>query len=276
MKSSKWVKGYMTDKDLDFLIESTSPEVLDKTRLKQIIMEDEDFRNSFVSDDRVFSRLMNDDKVFLKISPALFFEILLRRAAKELEEAHFTVEKSGFSKVPVFDTHEVVELLAKGPLLKYLAHMLSSFTKVKSYALSFKVKKGVWRKIQFSDLDIHTLMSFSEAVEDNYKINLYKRIADICLFILGMYPEYAERDYRYPFSGQLRPSIRGKLRISPEDYEEKGRKFYKLAAEHESPRNPELADVFWSLHGNFHVATKPLNFISERYLYYTKKKFFND
>jgi len=264
----------LSNKDLEFLVESASPGVTDKARLKQIINEDEDFRNTFVSDERVFNRVMDDKEIFLKISPALFFEILLRKAAKDLEVAKYTLEKSGTAKIPVFDTQEVVELLSNESLVSYLADMLSSFTKIKSYALSFKAKPGVWRKITFSDLDIHTLMSFSDAVSEAHKLSFYKRIADICLFVLGIFPEYAEREYRYPFSGQLRPQIRGKFRISPEQYEEEGRKFYKLAAEHEEGKNPTLADVFWALHGSFHVATKPLNIISERYLHYKKEQVF--
>jgi hypothetical protein len=79
---------------LDFLAEITSPEIKDKSPLKQIIQEDEDFRNSYVGDEKVFRKLMDDEEIFLKISPALFFEILLRRAANDLEEAGYTLEKT--------------------------------------------------------------------------------------------------------------------------------------------------------------------------------------
>ena len=117
-------------------------------------------------------------------------------------------------------------------------------------------------------------MNLCGAVEDEYRFGFYKRIADICLFILGLFPDYAERDYRYPFSGQVRPQIRGKLRISPEDYENEGRKFYKLAAEHPSAKELDLSEVLWALHGNFQKAKKPLNFIANHYLQYKKHKYF--
>ena len=94
---------YLSDRDLDFLIETTSSEVADKRRLKEIIREDEDFRNSFTGDRRVFRRVMDDDEIFLKISPALFFEILLRKAADELGNTGYTIEKEGNMKIPVFD-----------------------------------------------------------------------------------------------------------------------------------------------------------------------------
>jgi hypothetical protein len=264
----------LSEGDLDFLIETACPEVTDKSRLKQILREDEDFRNSFISEEKLFERLMNDDEVFLKISPGLFFEILLRKAAKDLEKTSYTLEKANTMKIPVFDTQDVIKLLSEDSLLIYLAEMLSSFTKIQSYSISFRIRKGIWKKIRFNDMDIVSLMNFCEAVEDEYRLGFYKRIADICLFILGIFPDYAERDYRYPFSGELRPHISGKLRISPEGYEQEGRKFYKLAAEHQSAKEMDLSEVFWTLHGNFKKAKKPLNFIAEHYLHYRRDTFF--
>ena len=263
----------LSDRDLDFLVETTSPEMKDRSQLKQIIQEDEDFRNSYVGDEKVFGKLMDDEEIFLKISPALFFEILLRRAANDLEEVGYTLEKTSHMKIPVFDTKEVSEFLTKESLLLYLADMLASFTKIQSYTLSFRIRKGVWEKIRFNDLDILSLMNFCQAAGDEDRMGFYKRIADICLFVLGIFPDYAERDYRHPFSGQVRPHIRGKVRISPEDYEKEVRKFYKLAAEHPSAKELDLSEVFWALHENFQKAKKPLNFIADHYLQFTRHKF---
>ena len=264
----------LSDRDLDFLVETGAPEVRDKARLKEIIRQDEDFRNTFIGDEKVCRQVMGDEQIFLRISPTLFFEILLRKAAKDLGRVGYTLEKTSTIKVPVFDTEDVVKLLAKEAILTYLADMLSSFTKVESYSISFMGKKRIWKKIRFNDLDIHSLMSFCEVVEDEYRFAFYKRIADVCLFILGIFPEYVERDYRYPFSRQVRPQIRGRLRISPENYEKEGRKFYKLAAEHLSARKLNLSEVFWTLHGNFQKARKPLNFIAEHYLRYQRQNIF--
>ena len=101
-----------------------------------------------------------------------------------------------------------------------------------------------------------------------------KGLLTLCLFVLGIFPDYAERNYRYPFSGHVRPQIRGRVRISPEAYKKEGRKFYKLAAEHRSAQELDLSEVFWALHGNFHKATKPLNFIAERSLDYRRHRLF--
>lgn len=251
--------------DLDFLIETVSPEVRDKYRLKEVIEEDEDFRKSYVGSDKVFRRVMEDEKVFLRISPRLFFEILLRKASVDLDRTSYTVEKTRTMKIAIFDTKEVVGLLNRESLLHYLADMLASFTKIESYSMSFRVRKGMWKKIRFNDLDIESLMSMSQVVDAPYRLGFYKRIADICLFILGIFPEFAEREFRYP-SGQVRPRIAGRARISPEEYEREGRRFYRLAAEHDYAREQALSDVFMALHDHFEKAKKPLTFIASHYL----------
>lgn len=48
----------------------------------------------------------------------------------------------------------------------------------------------------------------------------------------------------------------------------------RLAAEHQSARTLELLEVLWLFHGSFNAPRKPLNFISEHYLHYKKRKLF--
>lgn len=264
----------LKDKDLQFLVQTVSPEVTDQARLIEILRADHDFCLKFIEDERVFRRIMADEEIFLKISPALFFLVLLRKAAGELQSASYTVEKTGSMRVPVFDSEEVAAVLNRESLLVYLADMLSSFTRIRSYVFSFRMPQGPWRRIHFNDLDMISLMELADLVEEPYRLGVYKRIADICLFVLGIFPDYAGREYRYPFSRQLRPQIRGRQRISPEEYEEKGRTFYKRAAEHPSSKELELTDVFWDLHAHFDRVKKPLTFISERYLQYKQMDFF--
>jgi len=264
----------LTEKDLDFLVETTSPGVIDKIRLKEILREDEGFRNAFIEDEKVIRRVMDEEEIFLKISPNLFFEILLRKVSKDLKGASYTLEKMGTLKVPIFDAKSVAEFLSRESLLHYLADMLSSFTKVQTYVVSVELKEGTWEEIRFSDFDLFSLMALAEVADEPYRLGLYKRIADLCLFILGMFPDYAERDYRYPFSGQLRPEFRGKVRIPPDQYEKEGKKFYKLAAEHQGAKETALSEVFWALHEDFEKARKPLNFISDHYLRQRRQKLF--
>ena len=274
MSSGDLKKLRLSQQDLDFLVAAASPEVTDKANLKRIIQQDVDFRNNYVSHEKVFRAVINDEQALLKISPMLYFEILLRKAARDLSATSYTLEKTLTMSIPVFDTGDLVALLSEESLLAYLAEMLSSFTRIESYTVSFRIGKGVWRKIRFNDLDILSLMSFCEIVDDSYRFGLYKRIADICLFMLGVFPEYTVRNYRYPLSGQLRPGGGSNPRINPEDYEKEGRRFYKLAAEHASARDLAMENVFRALHENFHKAKKPLNFIAEHYLQYKRQMIF--
>ncbi len=264
----------LSETDLDFLIETVSSQVADKLRLKQIIREDEDFRSRFISEEKVFRRVMDDDEIFLRISPTLFFEVLLRRATSALVQKSYTFEQTRTMKIPVFDSRDVVDLLEDDSVLIYLADMLSSFTRIESYTIAFRTKPGAWKKIRFNDLDIHSLIAFAQVVEAPHRISFFKRIGDICLFILGIFPEYAEYNYRYPFSKQLRPQMRGRARISPEEYVSEGEKFYRLAAEHPSAEELQMADIFRALCENFQKVKKPLNFIADHFLQYKKRRVF--
>ncbi len=265
-----WESARFTDADLEFLVETAAPEVSDKARLRKLIRVDEDLRNAFIEDENTSQKMMTDQKLFLKISPRLYFEILLRRTRRELEGTSHTIEKSGVKKIAVFDTKEVVDLLYRKDILVYLADMLASFIKVEDYTIFYSTEREIWREIRFSDLDIDSLIVFSESVDEESRLGFFKRIGDICLFILGLFPEYVRATCRYPFSGELRPQPAGRVLRSVEDYEEEGRRFYQLAAEHPAVRSMELSEVFNLLHENFNTAKKPLNFIADHYLHYRK------
>jgi hypothetical protein len=125
-----WKQVSLADRDLEFLVETVSPGVSDRVRLKHIIRDDDDFRKNFITSDKVFQRLMDDDEILLKISPHLFFEILLRRAGTDLSKRGYTLEREQRMRIAVFDTEELLGLLSEEAVVFYLADMLSSFTRV--------------------------------------------------------------------------------------------------------------------------------------------------
>lgn len=274
MKAPRPKSLRLCDSDLDFVIREAAPDFGDKDRLKQLIREDESFRKALLGDERVFTRLMSDEEVFMKVSPALYFEVLLRRTLKELSKASYTIERIGTEQVPVFDVESVVSLLANEAVLEYLVDMLCSFTRIESYTIPIRVRKGVWRKFRFSDIDIDALIQLCQAMDEEHKFSLYKRIGDVCLFILGIFPEYAQFDYQHQPSGGMRfRLVTG--RRGMQEYEEEGRRFYRLAAEHKSARELELSEIFELLDRNFNTAKKPLNFISQCYLHRRKYQLFD-
>jgi len=257
----------LTVADLEFLVSTAAPESSDRARLKQILEADDDFRNAFIDDENTIRRVISDKEAFLKISPRLYFEILLRKVRKELGAASHTLERGGTHKVVVFDAGKVFDLLSRTPVLYYLADMLSSFTKVESFSFSYRVGERVWKKIRFHDADLDSLIRCMESAGEEYRFHFYRRIADICLFLLGIFPEYVRASSRYPLSGEPRPRFAGRTGRTMEEYEEEGRKFYRLASLHPEAQDRELSEVFGLLHESFHVARKPLHLIAENYIH---------
>ena len=181
----------LTDTDLAFVVAQTAPDSANPARLAALVREDPDFRKAMIGDERVLEGVLNDEEVFLKVSTALYFEVLLRGSLKELETAAYTVERSGRSSIPVFDTSEVTELLMRDGIIEYLAHMLTSFTKINSYVVPVRVRPGVRRRIRYNDMDVDSLIALCEKAGDHERFAFYKRIADVCLFTSGVFPGYA-------------------------------------------------------------------------------------
>jgi hypothetical protein len=267
MKINRFLRRDIAHSDLSFLLERTAPQVSDRLRLKEILETDSDFRNAFMTEEALFQRLLGDEETLVRLSPAMFFEILLRNAAQQIGARSYTLEKSGsLMTVPVFDANDTLALLQDQDVLLYLAHMLATFTRVKSFTYTFRVGPGFWRKIRFNDMDIESLIQFAGAVDDEYRFGLFKRIGDVCLFLLGIYPDFISGEHLYPYSKKRRPASSGRPRYAPAEYERKGRQFFRLAAEHQYAADLELQAVLWKLHTHFKMACKPLIFIADHYL----------
>lgn len=210
--------------------------------------------------------LMSTDSLTVTVSPRLLFEVLLRAARKEMATRTYTVERTARDKIPVFDAAEAFAFIQNDDILKYLASMLVSFTHIRSFTWPVRVRKGLWRRYRFNDMDIDSLLRFADTIDEERRFDIYKRTADLCLFTLGVFPEHA--------SLALRSASARRWGRSAEDYEEEGRRFYRLAARHPDARAAGLDHVLLRLHEEFHLATKPLSYISERYLQFRKGRVF--
>ena len=69
--------------------------------------------------------------------------------------------------IPVFDSGSVFEYLETPKILEYLAHMLSSFTKIQSFVVPAKTSRGVKRRIRFNDMDSDSLIKFAGPVGED-------------------------------------------------------------------------------------------------------------
>ncbi len=249
------------------MMEANEVPVEEQASMSQRLAANPELRCSMVDNEQVFSRSLHDSESVLEISPALLFEILLYKVRADLRQIRNATEQADGIAVPVFDSEESLDLLDDERVLAYLVGMLASFILPSSRSLELNGKGSAMRKMRYADLDLHSLLRLAEAVSGRRRLAVYQRVGDMCLFMLGIFPDFVELNHRYP-SGELRPLLGGAIRrVSPEEYQLRGRQFYRLAAEHRSARGRRLADVLWSLHEDFQWALKPLNFLSLNYLH---------
>ena len=260
----------LTGRDLEFIVDHAAPGSGNRDGLKRLIVKDDDFRKAMVGDERVFGAVTSDDEILLKLSPHLYFEVLLRRAHSDIDSATHTLERTGRDRVPVFDAREVSTLLGRDNVLVYLADMLASFTRVHSYVVPIRRRPGIRRKVRYSDMDIDSLVGMCASADEASRFAFYKRIADLCLFTTGIFPRSAHR----PRSGDLTGRSRITTQRGIEEYEREGVRFYRLAEEHPAARTLGLTDVFGLLREDFTSARKPLTYIAGQYLHSSVRKLF--
>ena len=269
-RDAQW--PHFSERDLDFVVQNVAPDSADPTQLKRLISEDTQFRAAMIGDESLLQRVQSDDEIFLYISPALYFEILLRNSHRELETAAYTEEREGRMSIPVFDTPDVLEFMEQPGVVEYLASMMASFTRINSYVTPVRVRRGIRRRVKYSDMDIDSLVKFAANAEPEQRFGYYKRIADVCLFLSGVFPDSLQSragTYGAP------PAPRSwRMRRTLEEYEREGRIFYGLAEEHPAARALELSQVFAALKRNFTSARKPLTFVATRFLHAKKRQLF--
>jgi len=115
----------LSETDLTFLLETIEAGTEEKGKLKLLVKKDKALLNSIIGNEKVFSKVMADEESFLRISPQLYFEVLLRKTHRQLKEAGYTIERSGRAMVPIFDMKEVNDLLSRNSVLTYLSDNIS-------------------------------------------------------------------------------------------------------------------------------------------------------
>jgi hypothetical protein len=261
MQDSRFI---FKDEDLLFLIKVLMPGTDDKQKMIRVLREDEEILEGMLADEKVFRHLLDDPLSVLRVSPALFFAILLTRVKSDLEREPFTIERSGGFSMALFDTPQILQLLENREFRAYLTDMLVSFVRINSFSTAVPVRRGVWRRVRFSDFDIDSLVAYGSAIDDSLRFPVYKRIADICLFTLGIFSP-SERADKDPVTFlQAKSTIRAKR--SRDEYIVQGISFYTLASRHKEAQARRLSEVLSTLAEKFTLAAKPLSFMSSRYL----------
>jgi hypothetical protein len=158
----------------------------------------------------------------------------------------------------------VVELLDDVSPRDYLIDMLSSFARTESTVVYWMERRRL-RKRRFSDMDMDDMIQLCRLADREVRPMYYKRIADIALFLAGIFPDQASRI-------AARPKSMFSSRRTITDYERDGQTFYGLAARETG--EPTLAPVFRTLSEKFTLARRALNVLSERYIRPHRARYF--
>lgn len=260
----------LTEEDLDFIVGTVATRRQDHDQVKAIVRGKADLLEPMLGEERLFHRVMAEE-AWVKISPYLFFSLLLRQAERDLGRESYTLERLGPAhRLPVFDSQRVSLLLEDITVREYLVDMLTSFTRVESAVIYYRRRGRLYRRT-FSDMDMDDLLELNQSVAPPFRFPICKRIADVALFIVGLFPDYAGTA---SLRGWLHPRLVGRRLRTLEDYQEEGRNFYHLAAElGEEQRQPVGAML--KIAESFELAKKPLNLVSERYIPFSRLRWFS-
>lgn len=260
----------LTEHDLDFIVRTSATHRQDYEHIKDIVRDKPDILDVMLDEERLFKRLLEREG-WASVSPYLFFTVLLRQAMRDLARESYTLERTGRSqRVPVFDSQDALALLKHGEVRDYLAQMLASFTRVNTTVAYYRWRGRLHRR-RFSDIDIDDMLELSLSVDPESRFAFYKRIADIALFMVGIFPDYVAR---HSPVGPVRFRLAGRRVRTLEEYHQEGRRFYELAAEQAGQANGER-DVLRKMAERFHLAVKPLNVVSERYISLSRMQLFS-
>ncbi len=256
----------LTEADLKFVVETVATRRQDHDHLVNLVRDKEDLLEPMLEDPKLAERMLNDQEQFVRVTPHLLFAVLLRRVRRDLEGASFVLEHdAGGRRLPVFAAPQAAELLGEPALRDYLIELLCSFVRTHTGVLYWK-ERGAWRKRRFSDLNMDDMIALCQMVEAPFRPRLYKRTADLALFLAGVYPDHTTLSVR-------RPRSQAASGRTVQDYEREGRHFYSLAARDATPPWPPT--IFEELAVKFSLAREVLTTLSDRYLQPLRERYFS-
>jgi len=267
--------------DLQFIAETVGGGRDDPEEVSARLREREDLLDMMLEDDRLVERLLGDDHALVRVSPRLVFSVLLRRVVRDLHQRSYTLERTPAETVAVFDAPRVRRFIAEPGIWSYLVSMLTSF--VRNESMTLLVRHGDhYVPRRFSTSSLEDMMDLAGIVGETEAPWIFRRIADIALFQSGIFPDSLRWAGRagpraYWLRRRHRPSggVLSQMRALPptlETYEEHGRRFYRLAASR--PDVGSQGRVLEALAEEFPAARKSLELLSDRYLRWTRVRWF--
>jgi hypothetical protein len=231
-----------------------------------------------LADPRVFEAVFGQAAVAagqaVLVSPFLAFGVAVHRTVADLSDLDYLPERSGLrQRLPVFDTPQLRDFLDSAARRLFLAELLASFTRVASGR--YRVRSGGRsRTRRFSELDPVRLAGMLDAVPEESRPGIYRRLGDVSLFLAGVFPDYAAGSAFGPLdtarllrAARVPSAERDELAAAPalDLLEYLGARWYRAALAAAPVRTANLA-VVGEVAARFRQARRILNHLADRYL----------
>jgi len=139
---------------------------------------------------------------FTLISPFLVFAAAIHRIAADVAVSGYAPERTGPRlRVPVFDGPQLADYLSRPGHRLYLAELLASFARSSSGVIVTRTARGTHRR-RWNDLDLGRLAMLLDALPEQERPPVLRRLGDLAMFLSGVFPAAIER----ALAGRLEPA----------------------------------------------------------------------
>jgi hypothetical protein len=212
-----------------------------------------------------------DPQRYTLISPFLVFAAAIHRIAADLGDTGYMPERTTPRlRVPVFDGPQLAAYLAEPVHRLFLAELLASFARSSSGVIVTRTPAGTRRR-RWNDLDLSRLAGLLDALPEEDRPPVWRRLGDLALFLAGVFPAALER----ALAGRLDPARLARTTglaappsgtITPAElFEWFGASWYRLAARRAAAAR-ETAATLRDNAEHIHEARRVLNAATDRYL----------
>ncbi|HEV3312123.1 MAG TPA: hypothetical protein VG815_16560 [Chloroflexota bacterium] len=274
---------HLTDADISVLVEVSHSG--DSTTLRELLDEGTDRLRDLLASEALYDALFGSDReeAFLGASPFLIFAVLVSRAHVDLKRTSFVDEWQGPSRrLPVFQVDTLQAFSADMAHQLFLAEVLTSYTRVASGSFWVHTPRG-WQRQRYSDLDLMRLVELLDIVPDSQRAGVLRRLGDLALFLSGVFPDFsATRPFRPGTQRRLESAVgvdgsnSGTVSedLSTLNFLELiGSASYRQAAM-ATERSAGNAGTLRNMAGNFGDARRVLNFVTDKYLFPFRDRWF--
>ncbi|HEY7323275.1 MAG TPA: hypothetical protein VH520_00505 [Streptosporangiaceae bacterium] len=211
-----------------------------------------------------------DPQRYTLISPFLVFAAAIHRVAADLGRSGYVPERATPRlRIPVFDGPQLAAYLAEPEHRLFLIELLASFARSSSGVVVTQTAQGPRRR-RWNDLDLGRLAGLLDALPDQDRPPVWRRLGDLALFLAGVFPAALDRalagrldPVRLALTTGLGPPSVG---LGPAElFEWFGASWYRLAARRTVAAR-EAAAALRDRADHIHEARRVLNAAADRYL----------